>query len=343
VFDLSPPLLIIIAVALFFDFSNGFHDAANSIATIVSTRVLNPRVAVVWAAFFNFIAFAVFGVHVARTIAKGTVDPAIVTPAIVLAALLAAVIWNLITWWLGLPTSSSHALIGGFVGAALLAHGPSAIVAQGVIKTAVFIVVSPVLGLVLGFLSMFVVLWIFRRSTPRSVDTMFRRLQLFSAAAFSLGHGSNDAQKTAGIITALLYSTGRLSGEFHVPFWVIVASYGAIGLGTLSGGWRIVKTMGMHITKLQPVGGFCAETAGAIALFGASAAGIPVSTTHTITGSIIGAGVSAHQRLTAVRWGVAGRIVWAWVLTMPMAALIAAIAWWLLRLAGAEHMGLTTP
>lgn len=337
---LPPAVLAIIAVALFFDFSNGFHDAANSIATVVSTRVLTPRVAVVWAAFFNFIAFAVFGVHVARTIAKGTVDPSVVTPALVLAALLGAVIWNLLTWWLGLPTSSSHALIGGFVGAALVADGPRAIVTSGVTMTALFIVVSPLLGLVLGFLAMLAVVWIFHRSTPHRVDKLFRRLQLLSAAAFSLGHGSNDAQKTAGIVTALLYSTGRLRGEFHIPLWVIVMTFGAMGLGTLSGGWRIVKTMGMSITKLQPVGGFCAETAGALALFGASLAGIPVSTTHTITGAIVGSGVSAAQRLTAVKWGVAGRIVWAWVLTMPMAGIVSAVLWSLMRALGLSRMGL---
>ena len=328
------PILAIVAVALAFDYSNGFHDAANSIATVVSTRVLSPRQAVVWAAFFNFTAFAIFGVHVAKTIAKGTVDPAVVTPAIVLAALTGALLWNLFTWWIGLPTSSSHALIGGFVGAALVAVGPRAIVTAGVAKTAIFIVVSPVVGLVLGYLFMLAVIWIFRRSTPRRVDSLFRRLQLVSAAAFSLGHGSNDAQKTAGIITALLYSTGRLTGAFHVPFWVILCSYGAIGLGTLSGGWRIVKTMGMSITKLQPVGGCCAETAGAVALFGASAMGIPVSTTHTITGAIIGSGVSATRRLSAVKWGVAGRIVWAWVLTMPAAGIVAAACWLLVHLAG---------
>ncbi len=328
------PILAIIAVALFFDFSNGFHDAANSIATVVSTRVLSPRKAVVWAAFFNFVAFAVFGVKVAATIGKGTVDPAVVTPAIVLAALVGAVLWNMFTWWTGLPTSSSHALMGGFVGAALVAVGPRAIVASGVIKTAWFIVVSPVIGLVLGFLFMLGVMWAFRRSTPRGVDALFRRLQLLSAAAFSLGHGSNDAQKTAGIITALLYSRGLLTGAFHVPFWVILCSFGAIGLGTLSGGWRIVKTMGMNITKLQPVGGFCAESAGSVALFGASALGIPVSTTHTITGAIVGSGVSATRRLSAVKWGVAGRIVWAWVLTMPAAGLVSAAVWFVIHLAG---------
>jgi inorganic phosphate transporter, PiT family len=317
-------VVLIILLALAFDFTNGFHDAANSIATVVSTRVLSPRWAVAWAAFFNFIAFAVFGVHVAKTIAKGTVDPAVVTPGIVLAALLAALAWNLLTWWFGLPTSSSHALIGGFVGAAVVSDGPKAVVVAGVAKTAAFIVISPMVGLILGALSMLAVSWIFRRSTPRGVDQLFRRLQLGSAAAFSLGHGSNDAQKTAGIITALLYSTGSLKGEFHVPLWVVVASYGAIGLGTLSGGWRIVETMGMRITRLQPVGGFCAETSGALALFGASALGVPVSTTHTITGSIVGSGVSAYRRLSAVKWGVASRIVWAWIVTMPAAALLAA-------------------
>ena len=318
-------LVVIILLALAFDFTNGFHDAANSIATVVSTRVLSPRYAVAWAAFFNFIAFAVFGVHVAKTIAKGTVDPAVVTPGIVLAALLAALAWNLLTWWFGLPTSSSHALIGGFVGAAVVSAGPKAVVVAGVAKTAAFIVISPMVGLVLGALSMLAVSWMFRRSTPRGVDSLFRRLQLVSAAMFSLGHGSNDAQKTAGIITALLYSTGQLKGDFHVPFWVVVASYGAIGLGTLSGGWRIVETMGMRITKLQPVGGFCAETAGALALFGASALGVPVSTTHTITGAIVGAGVSASRRLSAVKWGVASRIVWAWLVTMPAAAALASV------------------
>jgi PiT family inorganic phosphate transporter len=316
--------VLIILLALAFDFTNGFHDAANSIATVVSTRVLSPRWAVAWAAFFNFIAFAVFGVHVAKTIAKGTVDPAVVTPGIVLAALLAALAWNLLTWWFGLPTSSSHALIGGFVGAAVVSDGPKAVVVAGVAKTAAFIVISPMVGLILGALSMLAVSWIFRRSTPRSVDQLFRRLQLGSAAAFSLGHGSNDAQKTAGIITALLYSTGSLKGEFHVPLWVVVASYGAIGFGTLSGGWRIVETMGMRITKLQPVGGFCAETSGALALFGASALGVPVSTTHTITGAIVGSGVSRSRKLSAVKWGVASRIVWAWIVTMPAAALLAA-------------------
>ena len=322
-------VVAIVLVALFFDFSNGFHDAANSIATVVSTRVLSPRLAVAWAAFFNFIAFAIFGVHVAKTIAKGIIHPELATPDVVLAALVGAVAWNFLTWWLGLPTSSSHALIGGFVGAAVVASGPGAVIASGITRVVTFILVSPMLGLALGFLNMLIVMWVFQHWSPARVDGLFRRLQLVSAAAFSLGHGSNDAQKTAGIITALLYSTGHLTGEFHVPGWVILTSYGAIGLGTLAGGWRIVQTMGMSITKLQPVGGFCAETAGALALFGASAAGIPVSTTHTITGAIVGVG--ATRRLSAVKWGVAGRIVWAWVLTMPAAALVSAGVYFLIR------------
>ncbi len=329
-------VIAIIAIALAFDFSNGFHDAANSIATVVSTRVLSPRVAVAWAAFFNFAAFLVFGVHVAKTIGSGVVDPAVVTPPIVLAAVLGALFWNLITWWVGLPTSSSHALIGGFAGAAIAAVGPRAVVVKSVARIAEFIVLAPLFGLVIGFVVMVGVLWIFRRSTPRGVDHVFRRLQILSAAAYSLGHGGNDAQKTMGIITALLYSRGLLSGAFHVPLWVVLVSHAAIALGTLTGGWRIVKTMGMHITRLQPVGGFCAETAGALTLFGATVAGIPVSTTHTITGAIVGVGVSATRRLSAVKWGVAGRIVWAWVLTMPMAGIIAVACWWILHLAGME-------
>jgi inorganic phosphate transporter, PiT family len=327
-------ILLIIAIALAFDFSNGFHDAANSIATVVSTRVLSPRVAVAWAAFFNFVAFLVFGVHVAKTIGSGVVDPAVVTAPMVLAAVLGALAWNMITWWFGLPTSSSHALIGGFAGAAIAAVGTNAVVLKSVLRITAFIVYAPMIGLIVGFAIMVGVLWIVRRSTPRAVDRRFRRLQLLSAAAYSLGHGGNDAQKTMGIITALLYSRGLLTGAFHVPLWVVLISHGAIALGTLTGGWRIVKTMGMHITRLQPVGGFCAETAGALTLFGATAAGIPVSTTHTITGAIVGVGVSATQRLSAVKWGVAGRIVWAWVLTMPMAGIIAAASWWILNWAG---------
>ena len=322
----------IILVALVFDFSNGFHDAANSIATVVSTRVLAPKLAVLWAAFFNFAAFLVFGVHVARTIGKGVVDPSAITPMVILAAVLGAVAWNFITWWAGLPTSSSHALIGGFVGAALVSSGSGAIVVGGIVKISQFIVLAPLIGLASGFVVMLSVLWLFRGAMPARVDGTFRRLQLLSAAAYSLGHGGNDAQKTMGIITALLYATGHLSGEFHVPLWVVLISHAAIALGTLMGGWRIVRTMGMRVTKLRPVGGFCAETAGAITLFGATAAGIPVSTTHTITGAIVGVG--SIRRLSAVKWGVAGRIVWAWILTMPAAALIAAIVLGALRLAG---------
>ncbi len=327
-------VVAIIVIALAFDFSNGFHDAANSIATVVSTRVLSPRWAVAWAAFFNFAAFLVFGVHVARTIGKGVVHPDVVTPPIVLAAVLGALIWNIITWWLGLPTSSSHALIGGLAGAALVASGPGAVIAGGLLRIAEFIVLAPLIGLVVAFLTTIVVFWTFRRFTPRRVDWLFRKLQLLSAAAYSLGHGGNDAQKTMGIITALLYSTGLLSGEFHVPLWVVLVCHGAIAAGTLFGGWRIVKTMGMSITKLRPVGGFCAETAGALTLFGATLSGIPVSTTHTITGAIVGVGVSSTGRLSTVRWGVAGRIVWAWVLTMPMAAIIGAASWFVAHALG---------
>ena len=331
---LPPGVIVIILIALAFDFSNGFHDAANSIATVVSTRVLTPRLAVVWAAFFNFAAFLIFGVHVAKTIGKGVVDPAAVTPLIILAAVLGALFWNLITWWIGLPTSSSHALIGGLAGAALVASGPQSVMVGGLIKIAQFIVLAPLIGLVAGYLVMLAVMWGFRRASPRGVDGLFRRLQLVSAAAYSLGHGGNDAQKTMGIITALLYSTGRLHGEFHVPLWVVLISHGAIAAGTMFGGWRIVKTMGMNITKLKPVGGFCAETAGALTLFGATAAGIPVSTTHTITGAIVGVGVSSTGRLSAVKWGVAGRIVWAWVLTMPAAAIIAIAVWFVAHALG---------
>jgi inorganic phosphate transporter, PiT family len=335
--DVPFSVIAIIVIALAFDFSNGFHDAANSIATVVSTRVLSPRLAVMWAAFFNFVAFLVFGVHVARTIGKGVVDPAVVTPPIILAAVLGALAWNIITWWLGLPTSSSHALIGGLAGAALVASGPQAVIGGGLLRIAVFIVLAPLIGLVAGFLITLVVFWSAWRATPRGVDRLFRKLQLVSAAAYSLGHGGNDAQKTMGIITALLYSTGYLThhgGDFHVPLWVVLVCHGAIAFGTLFGGWRIVKTMGMSITKLQPVGGFCAETAGALTLFGATLAGIPVSTTHTITGAIVGVGVSSTQRLSTVRWGVAGRIVWAWVLTMPAAAVIAAAAWFVAHALG---------
>jgi len=323
---------IIILVALAFDFINGFHDAANSIATVVSTRVLSPHTAVAWAAFFNFAAFMIFGAHVAKTIGKGVVDPAIVTPAVILAGLIGAIVWNLMTWWWGLPSSSSHALVGGYAGAALAKAGPSAVIASGVTKVAWFIVLSPLIGLVIGFLMMWLVMWLNHRSTPARVDRLFRRLQLVSAAAFSLGHGGNDAQKTMGIITALLFSTGYLTGDFKVPLWVVLSAHAAMGLGTMAGGWRIVRTMGMKVTKLQPIGGFSAETAGAITLFTVTALGIPVSTTHTITGAIVGVG--AVRRLSAVKWGVAGRIVWAWIVTIPAACLMAGLSYFVLKAFG---------
>jgi PiT family inorganic phosphate transporter len=330
-------IIVIIAVALIFDFTNGFHDAANSIATVVSSRVLSPRVAVAWSAVFNFIAFLVFGVHVAKTIGKGIIHPEAITPPMILAAVMGALLWNLITWYIGLPTSSSHALIGGFAGAAIALAGPGAVIVSGIVRIAQFIVLAPLIGMALGGVVMLAVMWICRRATPTRVDGTFRRLQLVSAAAQSLGHGGNDAQKTMGIIVALLYSTHHLTGEFHVPLWVVLVSQAAIALGTLFGGWRIVQTMGMNITKLRPVGGFCAQTAGAITLFGATAAGIPVSTTHTITGAIVGVGVTSTRRLSAVKWGVAGRIVWAWVLTMPLAAVIAAATAVVLRAIGWPH------
>ncbi len=320
------PLIILIALA--FDFINGFHDAANSIATVVSTRVLSPRVAVVWAAVFNFVAAFGFGVHVATTIGKGVVDPGAITNQVLLAGLLGAIAWDLLTWYYGLPVSSSHALIGGLVGAALAAAGPDVLLWGGIRKIVVFIVLSPVIGLALGFSLMVAVLWLARHATPLRVDRVFRRLQLVSAALYSLGHGTNDAQKTMGIIAVLLFTNGLLGETFYVPYWVVLAAHAAIAAGTLAGGWRIVKTMGMRITKLQPVGGFCAETAAAISILGASLGGVPVSTTHTISGAIMGVG--ATRRLSAVRWGLAARILWAWVLTIPAAALAAAIAYWLL-------------
>jgi PiT family inorganic phosphate transporter len=319
-------LLFVIGLALCFDFINGFHDAANSIATIVSTRVLRPHWAVAWAAFFNFIAFLFFELRVANTIGKGVIDPSIVDPIVILAALSGAIIWNIITWYYGIPSSSSHALIGGLGGAAVAKAGFHTLNADGFAKIGASIVLSPVLGLILAFILMSVTSIALFRTPPRRVDQWFRRLQLVSASLYSLGHGGNDAQKTMGIIAVLLYSTGKLGGQFHVPLWVVLSCHAAMGLGTLFGGWRIVRTMGMKITKLKPVGGFCAETGGAFTLFLASRFGIPVSTTHTITGSIIGVG--AVTKLSAIRWGVAGRIVWAWVLTIPAAALISAISWW---------------
>lgn len=329
---LDPHSLLIVGfvvlVALAFDFINGFHDAANSVATIVSTRVLSPRWAVIWAAFFNFVALFVFDVHVATTIGKGTVDPAVMDVATIFAGLMGAIIWDLLTWWWGLPTSSSHALVGGFVGAAVTKAGFGSLVTTGLKKILIFIVVSPVLGMTLGFIFMTVIIWLFRNSAPSKVDKHFRRLQLVSASLYSLGHGGNDAQKTMGIIAVLLFSTGHLGSTFHVPVWVIISCHAAIAAGTMFGGWRIVKTMGMKLTKLQPVGGFAAETAAASTLFLATGLGIPVSTTHTITGSIMGVG--ATRRLSAVRWGVVNRIVAAWIFTIPASAAIAALTYLLI-------------
>jgi PiT family inorganic phosphate transporter len=325
-------VVIVIAIALIFDYINGFHDAANSIATVVSTRVLTPGQAVIWAAFFNFVAAFGFGTHVAKTIGSGMIDLSIVTTYMILAALIGAIIWNLITWWLGLPTSSSHALIGAYAGAAVAKEGSlSPIIASGWIKTLLFIVLSPMIGLLLGLIIMFFITKLFHKRTPMSGDKWFRRGQLFSAAAYSIGHGTNDAQKTMGIIAGVLYSS-KLIPTFDIPYWVVLAAHGAIGLGTLSGGWRIVKTMGMRITALKPMGGFAAESSAAITLLGAAAAGIPVSTTHTITGAIVGAG--SLKRLSAVRWGVATRIVWAWVITIPAAASIAAMSYYVIQLFG---------
>jgi PiT family inorganic phosphate transporter len=326
---MTPYIVFLILLALTFDFLNGFHDSANSIATIVSTRVLSPRYAVIWAAFFNFVAFLFLGLHVANTIGKGIVDVGIIDPNVILATLVGACLWDLITWYVGLPTSSSHALIGGLVGAALVKTGPDALVMKGIIKTITFIFVSPIVGLCLGLLIGIVVYRTFRKSTPLSVDHIFRKGQLVSAALYSLGHGGNDAQKTMGVIAGLLFSAGLLGDKFYIPFWVVISCQAAIALGTMFGGWRIVKTMGQRITKLRPVDGFCAETGAAITLFLSTAMGIPVSTTHTITGAIMGVG--SLRRLSAVKWGVAGRIVWAWILTIPAAATISAITYLLAR------------
>lgn len=323
-------ILLLIFLALTFDFLNGFHDSANSIATIVSTRVLTPRLAVLWAAFFNFAAFFIFGHFVANTIGKGIIDIAIVDKGIIFGTLVGACGWNLLTWYLGLPTSSSHALIGGMIGAGLVKAGPTCLVWSGILKTVSFIFISPIAGLVLGLVSGILVYWFFRRSTPSKVDHLFRKGQLISAAAYSLGHGGNDAQKTMGIIASLLFSAGLLGKEFYIPIWVAVACYGAISLGTMFGGWRIVKTMGQKVAKLKPVDGFCAETGAAVMLFVSSSFGIPVSTTHTITGSIMGIG--SLKRLSAVRWGVAGNIVWAWILTIPCSAAISALTYYLTHL-----------
>jgi PiT family inorganic phosphate transporter len=327
-FDLG--VVFIILVALTFDFLNGFHDAANSIATVVSTRVLSPQKAVLWAAFFNFVAAFVMGTAVAKTMGKGMIDISVVNEHVILAGLIGAIFWNLVTWYYGLPVSSSHSLIGGYAGAAVARAGIGAILLSGWTKTLIFIVLAPVMGAVLGFLLMVAVTWIFRRWHPFRLDQVFRRLQLVSAALYSLGHGGNDAQKTMGIITGLLVTAGYHKG-FEIPFWVIIICHAAIALGTMFGGWRIVKTMGTKITKLQPIGGFSAETSGAITLFLATHLGIPVSTTHTITGAIIGVG--ATRRISAVKWGVAGTILWAWILTIPLAAFVAAISYLAIRAA----------
>lgn len=319
-------LAFLVALALAFDFMNGFHDAANSIATVVSTGVLKPYQAVLWAACFNFVAYAIFELKVAATVGKGIVDPNFIDHYVIFGALMGAIAWNIITWYYGLPSSSSHALIGGMIGATVAKSGTTPLVAAGITKTAIFIVASPLLGMLLGGLIMIAVSWLFFRSSTRRVDRWFRRLQLVSSALYSIGHGSNDAQKTMGIIWLLLISAGVTTQE-HLPNWVVISCYIAISAGTLFGGWRIVKTMGQKITKLKPVGGFAAETGGAITLFIASSFGIPVSTTHTITGAIVGVG-SAHNA-RAVHWGVAGNIVIAWILTIPAAATMAAIAWWL--------------
>ncbi|MDD5422372.1 MAG: inorganic phosphate transporter [Candidatus Omnitrophota bacterium] len=322
-------ILGLIALALLFDFLNGFHDSANSIATIVSTRVLSPRYAVIWAAFFNFVAFLFFGLHVANTIGKGIIDITIIDKGIIFGTLVGACGWNIITWYLGLPTSSSHALIGGMIGAALVKAGPGSLVWNGILKTVAFIIISPVIGLILGLGLGIVVYRLFQNSSPHKVDHIFRKGQLISAALYSMGHGGNDAQKTMGIIASLLFSAGLLGGTFHIPFWVVVLCYSAIALGTMFGGWRIVKTMGQKVAKLRPVDGFCAEGGAAITLFVSTAFGIPVSTTHTITGAIMGVG--SLKRLSAVKWGIAGRIVWAWVLTIPCSAVISALAYTLAR------------
>jgi inorganic phosphate transporter, PiT family len=320
-------VILLVVVALLFDFMNGFHDAANSIATVVSTGVLKPTQAVVFAAFFNVVAFFIFHLSVAATVGKGIVEPGIVNTHVVFGALIGAITWNVITWWYGIPSSSSHALIGGICGAVIAKAGAGALIAAGIWKTVIFIFVSPFMGFVLGSLMMVIVANIFRSTRPNKVDKWFRRFQLISAGAYSLGHGGNDSQKTIGIIWMLLIATGYVAADAKLPpGWVVVSCYTAMGLGTMFGGWRIVKTMGQKITKLKPVGGFCAETGGAITLFMATALGIPVSTTHTITGAIVGVG--SARRASAVRWGVAGTIVWAWIFTIPASAFVAAIAYW---------------
>ena len=320
-------VILLVFLALAFDFMNGFHDAANSIATVVSTGVLKPGQAVLFAAFFNFVAIFIFHLSVAATVGKGIVQPGIVDTHVVFGALVGAIVWNFITWFYGIPSSSSHALIGGIVGAVIGKAGAGALISGGILKTVIFIFLSPLLGFLLGSLMMLLVAWAFRRATPSKVDRWFRRLQLVSAGAYSLGHGGNDAQKTIGIIWMMLIATGYVAaGDASPPAWTVVSCYAAIGAGTMFGGWRIVKTMGQKITKLKPVGGFCAETGGAITLFIATGLGIPVSTTHTITGAIVGVGSS--RRASAVRWGVAGNIVWAWIFTIPASAFVAIVAYW---------------
>ena len=323
-------IILLIILALSFDFLNGFHDSANSIATVVSTRVLSPKLAVLWAAVFNFAAYFFFGHHVAKTIGKGIIDIGIIDQKIIFATLMGACIWNIITWYLGLPTSSSHALIGGMIGAALVKTGPKALMIPGIQKTVAFIVISPVAGFILGIFLAWLVYNLFRRATPLKVDHIFRKGQLVSAALYSMGHGGNDAQKTMGIITALLFSVGMVANVDNIPMWVVLACYGTISLGTIFGGWRIVKTMGQKVAKLKPIDGFCAETSAAISLFVSSSMGVPVSTTHTITGAIMGVG--SMKRASAVKWGLAGTIVWAWVLTIPFSAFIAAISYYLINL-----------
>jgi PiT family inorganic phosphate transporter len=327
---MTPFVVFLIGLALFFDFLNGFHDSANSIATIVSTRVLTPRVAVIWAAFFNFVAFLIFKTHVAQTIGKGIVDIGILDTQIIFATLVGACLWDIITWWWGLPTSSSHALMGGLIGATLVKAGTGPLVWSGILKTVAFIVISPVVGMALGFFNGVVISWLFRQAAPSKIDHLFRKGQLLSAAFYSLGHGGNDAQKTMGIIAGLLFSAGILGGKFYIPLWVVLSCHGAIALGTMFGGWRIVKTMGQRVAKLRPVDGFCAEFGAAGSTFISTILGIPVSTTHTITGAIMGVG--SLKRLSAVRWGVAGQIVWAWVLTIPCAAVVSALTYALARL-----------
>ncbi|PPD13312.1 MULTISPECIES: inorganic phosphate transporter [Methylophilus] len=319
-------MAVLVIVALIFDFMNGFHDAANSIALMVSTRLLTPQAAVIWAAFFNFVAFLFFGLHVADTVGKGIIDPNIVNNTVVFGALFGAIAWNVITWWFGIPSSSSHALIGGLIGAGMAHSGTKGVILGGkLISTGIAIILSPLFGMMLALLLSIGIMWAFQKSSPYKIESRFNKLQFISSSLFSLGHGANDAQKTMGIITVLLFANGYLQGDFHVPFWVVISCQLAMGLGTLFGGWRIVRTMGMGITKIRPTGGFSAQTSGSIALFLATSLGIPVSTTHTITGAIVGVGLS--RRMTAVRWGLASRIVWAWVLTIPCAAIMAAIAY----------------